>query len=102
MLKYQRKKCTEKVVGKIIKIQNNGLNSPTVIHVQYLFQGQEYILKETLKMRTERFCIGFIVLKETKIPKIGIRRVGEHINIFVNPNKPSKAYIEGNIGIMTN
>lgn len=96
----KRKRCTQVVEGVVTNLKSRGLDSPTVISVEYQVDGKSYIVKESIKLRNETIKIGFLPIGQRGVPRMGDTTVGSAASINYNPSNPTEAYISKNIGIM--
>ena len=83
--------------GKVIKLDNKGLDNPTVVDVEYYVNDICYVISESLKLESKVIKIDFIPIGQKKIPKINCS-LGSDILVEYDDNNPAKAYIKGNDG----
>ena len=101
----RKKKCTETTmgvvtgIGIITAVKDKGLDYPTTVKVKYSVQGKEYIIQESLKLRSVPIKAGKMPIGQRKIPVLGKIELGKSLTVKYNPLKPQKAYIVGNDGI---
>ena len=96
----RKERCTEhcKGVVKEIRVKSNDI---TLIFVTYWVNGQEYELQESLKYTGEAIKIGFLPVGQRRRPVIGLKEIGESIDVSYNPNNPEEAFVTDNVGIWT-
>lgn len=95
----KKKNCTSIVEGKVISLKSNGLDSPSVITVEYEINNERYQITETVKLKSSVIKLGFIPIGQKKIPKINTK-IDSMVKVSYNPNNPNEAYIVGNDGII--
>lgn len=99
---FGRKKCVSSADGIIVKHKRGGADSPGIIWVEYNVNGVVYQKKETVKLKSEKIKAGPVVIGQKKTPRLPKLSVGTSVVVRYNPDKPSKAYIEGNDGFINN
>ena len=96
VFKSLKKKCTSAATGRVIKCQSLGLDSPTLVYVEYCVDSKTYIIKEYLKLKIE--VDGLI---QRKSPVLGDVKSGTKVRVLYNPANPKKAYLPDNEGHIT-
>lgn len=89
-----------RTVGTVVSLKSKGLNSPTIITVEYLVNGISYSIKETMKLKSEPIKLGAIPIGQRKVPIIGKVMIGSSVYVKYDLNNPAKALIEGNDGFI--
>lgn len=89
----------KETLGKVIKITSKGIDSSTIVEVEYQVNNENYIIKESLKLKSETIKIGIIPIGQRKKPKVNCK-VGDTITIEYDENNPDKGHIKGNDGMM--
>lgn len=97
MFKFQKKKCTESVVGKIIKARWDG---------ELWFITAEYTVNGSVYKRTEQLTYKVVDVKKVGRLPVGYQATyaldniseGAPINILYNPAKPKQSYFSENNG----
>ena len=100
-MRVNKKRCTETVMGKVIKIKDKGVDFPTIITVQYEVNNNQYEISESIKLRCEWVKIGFLPVGQKKYAVMGDTKVGSMASVTYNPDNPQEAYITKNIGRIT-
>lgn len=98
MFKFQKKKCTTEITGKVIKKRWNG--NVWFLTAEYMIDVKAYQRTEQLryqKVRTYKVA-GIAVGMESKAP-LGDLKEGDSVLIRYNPQKPKKAYMPDNTGM---
>jgi len=96
----RKKECTSITNGKVVSYKKrSGLDFPDSITVEYEVNNKKYQIEETVKLKSTLIKIGFIPIGQRKVPRLQAS-VGDIVEVRYNPNKPDKAYIVGNEGIM--
>ena len=96
VFKSLKKKCTSAATGTIVRCHSLGLDSPTLVYVEYCVDSKTYTLKESLKLKIE--VDGLI---QRKIPVLGDVKPDTKVRVFYNPMNPKKAYLPDNEGHIT-
>lgn len=97
----KKTKCTETTIGKIKNLKNKGLESTTLITVEYQVEGIYYIITESVKLKSRMIKLGFLPIGQKKVPVMGDISVGRPAMVNYDPSDPSKAFITKNIGKIT-
>lgn len=87
--------------GTVEDIKLKGLNHPWVITVSYNVNGQDYMVKETVKLKTETLRAGRIPIGQKKTFVMGDVKAGDEIMVRYDEKRPEKAIVEGNDGAVT-
>ncbi len=87
------------VNGIVIDLKSKGLDFPTIATVEYMVNDEKYIIKESLKLRSEAIKIGFLPIGQRKIPKVDCR-VGNTVVVEYDENHPERGHIQGNDGLL--
>ena len=100
--RYEKKiKCTSQVEGTIVKLRNSGIDSPTVIYVDYEVDDVTYQLKESMKLRSSAIKAEKVPIGQRKTSVLGDISVGATVNVYYDEENPKFAYIAGNEGVIT-
>ena len=89
----------ETVLGKVIDLKLRGNKCPTIVIVEYEVAGNKYIIKETVKFKSEIIKLGIFPIGQKKIPKVSFKK-GETVIVEYNEKDPKKGHIKGNDGLM--
>lgn len=89
-----------KTIGYVKEIKPGGLDRPGVIKVEYCVGGKIYVVRETLKLKSEPIKLGFLTIGQRKTPKIGTIEVKDEVWVAYSPGNPARAHIVGNDGSM--
>ena len=84
-----KSQCSEKTIGTIIKIENKGLNFPTLITVEYIVNSTTYHIKESLKLKNKAIKLWIIPIGQKKVPVIQGVSLGKTVSVNYNPIIPS-------------
>lgn len=95
-----KKKCTARVMGVVTDVRSRGLDFPDVITVSYTVNDIKYSVRETIKLKSEIIKLGFLPVGQRKTPVMGNTQIGTGVEISYDPDKPERAYITENKGIM--
>ena len=87
--------------GTVEDIKLKGLDHPWVITVSYNVNGQDYMVKETVKLKTETLRAGRIPIGQKKTFVMGDVKAGDEIMVRYDEKRPEKAIVEGNDGAVT-
>lgn len=93
-----KRKCTTLTMGTIVDLRVKGIDSPTIITVEYTAAGRTYEIKESIKLRREPIKLGRLPIGQRGVPVLGDTRVGSQVRVLFNPADPSKAYLLDNEG----
>ncbi len=96
-----KKNCTATVEGKIKKIIDKGMDSSTIIVVEYQVDDENYSVAETLKLKSEVIKLGFLPIGQRKYPAIGSIKIGTIALVNYNPDNPAESFITENEGWIT-
>lgn len=99
MFNFQKEKCTEEIIGTIIKKRWNG---------EVWFLTVEYIVNGKLYKKTEQLRYQIVKKYKVKGIPIGIKiraslaslNEGDSVRIKYNPQKPKRAYMPDNEGML--
>ena len=89
----------KEVNGIVIDNKIKGIDSPTVVTVEYEVGGEKYVIKESLKLKSETTKLGFLPIGQRKVPKVKCEK-GKNVIIEYEEKTPDKGHIKGNDGIM--
>ena len=78
-----KKKCTARVMGVVTDVRSRGLDFP-----------------DAIKLKSEIIKLGFLPVGQRKTPVMGNTQIGTGVEISYDPDKPERAYITENKGIM--
>ena len=87
----------KETVGLVRELKIRGSEYPTVVVVDYIVDGKEYSLKESMKMKRETIKLGFLPIGQKKVPAIRCEK-NTSVIIEYEENNPKKAHIKGNDG----
>ena len=96
MISSQKKMCTNTARGYIEEITNDLDKDKIKIKVSYEVEGVGFVIEEYVDHKIEIVKDGNQILGTKKVPVIGELEVGQELEIKYNPQKPNKAYINGN------
>ncbi len=97
MFKFQKRKCTAQVMGKIVKKRWNG--NIWVITVAYEVDGVTYKRREQVTYHCEKVHkIGSIPVGAHWTAALEDFEVGTPIKVNYNPDKPKRSYLPENNG----
>lgn len=103
--KSKRKKKNETYTGiadgTVMRIVDKGIDFPWVIHVSYMADGKRYEIKETAKLKSETIKLGPVPVGQRKIFAMGSLTEGDKVTVKYDVNRPEKAIIAGNEGVVT-
>ena len=94
-----KEKYDGECLGIVKEIKTRGLDFSTIVMVEYEVDGIKYVLKETLKLKSEAIKLGFLPIGQRQIPKVKCK-IGESIIVLYNKSNPEKSHIKGNDGII--
>lgn len=89
----------KEVNGIVVDIKIKGIDSPTVVTVEYEVDGEKYVIKESLKFKNETIKLGFLPICQRKVPKVKCEK-SKNVIIEYEEKTPAKGHIKGNDGIM--
>ena len=99
MFKFQKKKCTDEVMGKIIKKKRNG--NVWFLTGEYIVEGKAYKRSEQLRyQKVKTHKIANIPIGMASQAPLGNLKEGDSVRIKFNPQKPKKAYMPDNVGML--
>ncbi len=99
MFKFQKKKCTEETNGAVIKKRWDG--DVWFLKAEYVVDGKSYIRTEQLRYKKVKTCeLGNIPIGMKSTASTGELEVGDSVRIKYNPEKPQKAYMPDNEGML--
>ena len=103
--KSKRKKKNETYTGiadgTVMRIVDKGIDSPWVIHVSYMVDGKRYEIKETAKLKSETIKLGSVPVGQRKTFVMESLAEGDKVTVKYDVNRPEKAIIAGNEGVVT-
>jgi len=97
---WNKKRCTEMTVGKIIDSKSSISVYPGFIIVSYTVDGIEYTRIEIIKLKSEVIKFGFLPIGQKTCPKLENRAIGSEVRVMYNPKKPKESYLLDNQGII--
>lgn len=97
---FGHKKCTEKTIGKVVRLYSKGSNFPFMMRVEYTVNNKTYFVEESVKLKNDKIKNNFLIVGQKQVPVIHELVVGKELTVMYNPNKPKRAYIKENIGII--
>ena len=89
----------KEVNGIVLDIKIKGIDSPTVVTVEYEVDGEKYVIEESLKLKSEKIKLGFLPIGQRKVPKVKCEK-GKNVIIEYEEKSPNKGHIKGNDGIV--
>lgn len=99
MFKFQKKKCMEETVGTVIKKRWDG--EVWFLKAEYVVDGKAYTKTEQLRYKKGKtHTLGKIPVGMKSIASLGELKVGDPVRIKYNPEKPQKAYMPDNEGML--
>lgn len=90
-----KKKCTAETKGTIIEVKYN--DGSRRVTVEYFVDGQPYILKENITVKSVAIKVGRFPIGQRKIEYI-TEGINETVAVKYNPAKPKQSYLRDNIG----
>lgn len=97
-MKINKANCTQTVNGSVKELKFKGLDFPTMITIEYQVAGNNYVVTESLKLKSEKIKLGFLPIGQKRVPVIGNTAIGSSVTVSYNPNNPIEAFITHNIG----
>ena len=97
-MKINKANCTQTVNGSVKELKVKGQDFPTMITVEYQVAGNNYVVTESLKLKSEKIKLGFLPIGQKRVPVMGNTAVGSSATVSYNPNNPIEAFITHNIG----
>ncbi|MDY5738608.1 MAG: hypothetical protein SPK45_01500 [Anaerovoracaceae bacterium] len=97
-MKINKANCTHTVNGHVKELKVKGQDFPTMITVEYQVAGNNYVVTESLKLKSEKIKLGFLPIGQKRVPVMGNTAVGSSATISYNPSNPAEAFITHNIG----
>lgn len=97
-MKVNKANCTHTVNGRVKELEVKGQDFPTMITVEYQVAGNNYVVTESLKLKSEKIKLGFLPIGQKRVPVMGNTAVGSSATISYNPSNPAEAFITNNIG----
>ena len=108
MFRFQKKKCTNEIMGKVIKKRWNG--NIWFLTAEYIVEGKTYKRTEQLryqKVKTHKIAnvpIGMVSQEEFTVEFVADNGTADFFRTFVrikyNPQKPKKSYMPDNDGML--
>lgn len=89
----------KEINGVVVDLKIKGIDSPTVVTVEYEIEGVKYTIKETLKLKSEVIKLGFLPIGQRQVPKVKCEK-GKSVIIEYEEKAPDKGHIKGNGGII--
>lgn len=86
--------------GTIVDVKAYGSDCPPRIIVRYQVDGTDYEIKEPVLMKAEKIKLGPIPVGVRSTPVLPGTSIGDRVEVRYDPDKPSKAFIEGNQGTL--
>lgn len=71
----------------------------STVTVEYEVENKKYIIKESLKLKSEAIKIGFLPIGQRTVPKVKCEKGGTVVVVY-DEKKPQNGHIKGNDGIM--
>lgn len=85
--------------GIVVDLKIKGIDSPTVVTIEYEVENKKYTIEESLKLKSESIKLGFLPIGQRKVPKVKCEK-GGLVVIEYDEKNPQKGHIKGNDGIM--
>ncbi len=99
MFKFQKKKCTNETMGKVMKKRWNG--NVWFLTAEYLVEGKPYRRTEQLRyQKVTTHKIANIPIGMASRAPLGNLTEGDPVRVKYNPQKPKKAYLPDNVGML--
>ena len=99
MLFLNKSKCTAETSGKVIKRKWNG--NVWFLKVEYAVEGKTYIITEQLKYKkVQTYDVMNVPVGMKSRLSMGDVKEGDSVKVKYNPQKPKKAYMPDNEGMM--
>lgn len=99
MFKFQKEKCTSVTIGTVIKLRWDG--EIWFLKAEYVVNGKSYVKTEQLRYKKQKtYKLGNIPIGMKSKASLGELDVGDSVRIKYNPQKPKKAYMPDNTGML--
>ena len=99
MFRFQKKKCTNEIMGKVIKKRWNG--NIWFLTAEYIVEGKTYKRTEQLRyQKVKTHKIANVPIGMVSQAPIGNLKEGDFVRIKYNPQKPKKSYMPDNDGML--
>ena len=99
MFKFQKKKCTNEIMGKVVKKRWNG--NVWFLTAEYMVEGKTYKRTEQLRyQKVKTHKIANIPVGMTSQAPLGHLKENDAVLIKYNPKKPGKFYMPDNEGLL--
>ena len=85
-------------IGRVKELKVKGQDFPTMITVEYQVAGNNYVVTESLKLKSEKIKLGFLPIGQKRVPVMGNTAVGSSATVIYNPSNPTEAFITHNVG----
>ena len=86
-------------IGVIVSLRDRGLDFPTQIKVQYTVNEKDYLITETIKLRSEIIKLGFIPIGQRRVPRMPETHVGGKALVYYETANPQNAFLAANQGL---
>ena len=90
-----KSKCVSETEGTIVKVRYN--DGSRRVTVEFFVNGQAYIIKENITVKSIPIKAGKIPIGQRKIEYI-TEGIGEKVFVKYNPGNPKQAYLRDNVG----
>ncbi len=90
--------CTQTIYGHVKELKVKGQDFPIMITVEYHVAGNNYVVTESLKLKSEKIKLGFLPVGQKSVPIMGDTAVGNSAMVSYNPDDPREAFITRNVG----
>ncbi|MGN0342018.1 MAG: hypothetical protein ACI4DO_04415 [Roseburia sp.] len=97
-MKVNKANCTQTMVGYVKELKVKGQDSPTMISVEYKVDGNNYVVTESLKLKSAKIKLGFLPIGQKRVPVMGNTVVGSSAMVSYNPCNPAESFITNNNG----
>lgn len=99
--KKKLRQYTQTTEGSVIKLDNRGIDGPTVVTVAYEVNQCRYEISETVKLKIELIKLGPIPIGQRKRPVMGDVQVGAKVSVCYDSQNPAQALLADNEGSIT-
>lgn len=97
-MSVKKSRCVNTTKGRIVKLNDRGIDSPTIITVDYIVHGKTYTIRESLKLKSVAKKFGPFTIGQKKVPVLPETNVNSKVFVSYNPNNPAEAYLRDNVG----
>lgn len=90
--------CTQTICGHVKELKVKGQDFPTMITVEYHVAGNNYVVTESLKLKSEKIKLEFLPVGQKRVPIMGDTVVGSSAMVGYNSDDPKESFITHNVG----